>query len=466
MMCAARRVSLSLCAGAVALCSSPVAAQPFEAELVASGLARPVAVVPPPDGSGRVFIVEQRTGSGNTAVGHIRVMDAAGTVLPADFISIDVRGASEQGLLGLTFHPDFATNRRLFVNYSQRNTGDTVVAEILADSTDPNVAQVGSLNTIMLIDQPDTNHNGGWIEFGPDGYLYIACGDGGSGNDPWGALGNGQNLSTKLGSMLRVDVDGDDFPGDANNDYAVPADNPFVGIAGADEAIWAYGLRNPWRNDFDPQTGDLYIADVGQFNREEVNHQPASSAGGENYGWRKWEGTRLNFAGDPGPDAVDTTFPVDEYTHGSPEFGCSITGGVVCRTQTLPDLWGEFIFADFCSDRVYALRNTASGWVRENITADIVPDAGSVSGIGGFGRDAQGRVYVCSLFSGTIHRITQPGICGLADINESGNLNLDDVDALVAAFIASGADADLDQNGLWNVDDIDLFVASFLAGCP
>ncbi len=458
-------LSRAACAAAALALPAVAGAQPFHAERVATGLARPVAVVPPPDGSDRTFIIEQRSGS----TGRIRVFDTAtDTLLTTPALSISgVSTSSEQGLLGMAFDPDYATNGYVYVNYTTNSGGNqTRIVRYTVSAADPNIFDAASAHRIMTIPQPDTNHNGGWIAFGPDGYLYVGMGDGGSGNDPWGALGNGQNLATKLGAMLRVDVHGDDFPADTNNNYAVPADNPFVGQPGADESIWAWGLRNPWRNDFDPQTGDLYIADVGQFQREEVNHQPASSPGGENYGWRKWEGTRHNFPGDPAPLAGDAVFPITEYTHSAPDNGCSISGGVVVRTQTLPDLWGEFLFADYCSGKVYAVRETVSGWVREEITADITFNISSFSGISSFGRDTDGRVYVCSLFNGSVFRLTQPGICGIGDMNGDGTLNVDDIDVLVAGFLANDPDADLDQNGAWNVDDIDLFVSSFLGGCP
>ena len=452
-----RPVGPAVLALALGMAAAPALAQLFTATRVLSGLSRPVVVAAPPDGTDRLFVVEQRSGS----TGRIRVVDASGTLLPTPFATVTVSTASEQGLLGLAFHPDYATNGRLYINYT-RTGGDSVIAELTADATDANIAAAGSLSTVLIVDQPASNHNGGWMQFGPDGYLYYTLGDGGSGDDPWGMFGNGQNLGAQLGKILRIDVDGDDFPADPDHNYAIPADNPFVGDPGVAEEIWAWGLRNPWRNDFDPQTGDLYIADVGQDAREEVNFQPASSNGGENYGWRVWEGTVLNFAGDPDPGPV--VFPVTQYVHGSPDFGCSITGGVVARTCTLADLWGEFLFADFCSNRIYALRNTVGGWVRENITADITPDVGSLSNITSFGRDAQGRVYVCTL-GGSVYRLGSAR-AGLGDINADGILNLDDLDAFIAAFQSQDPVADLDQNGIWSLDDLDLFISAFAAGCP
>ena len=250
----------------------------IQLQQVVSGLNLPVTVENAGDGSGRIFIVQQ--------TGQIRIL-SGGTLLPTPFLNISalVSCCGEQGLLGLAFHPDYANNGFFYVNYTNV-AGDTVVARYEVSATDPNVADPNSAQTVLTQDQPFSNHNGGQLAFGPDGYLYIALGDGGSGGDP---QDNGQNLNTWLGKLLRVDVNGDDFPGDPNRNYAVPPDNPFVGIAGLDE-IWAYGLRNPWRCTFDRVTGDLFIADVGQNAWEEINFQPASSGGGENYGWDVLEG--------------------------------------------------------------------------------------------------------------------------------------------------------------------------------
>ncbi|HCT44315.1 MAG TPA: hypothetical protein DF699_03810, partial [Phycisphaerales bacterium] len=250
-------------------------------EVFVTGIDRPVYMTHAGDGSGRTFIIEQE--------GAIRIVDADGNLLPTPFMDIDGTvqggdsGGNEQGLLGLAFHPDYANNGKFYVNYTGSG-GDTRIAEYQVSSSDPNVADTGTARIIMFYDQPFSNHNGGWLGFGPDGYLYISAGDGGSANDPGNRAGN---LSNYLGKLHRVDVDGgDDFPADPNQNYEIPADNPFVGTAGALESIWAYGLRNPWRTSFDRETGDLWIADVGQNVREEVNFAPAGDAGGQHYGWR------------------------------------------------------------------------------------------------------------------------------------------------------------------------------------
>ena len=262
-----------------------VYAQAVSVERVASGLAHPVFLTTPPGDFDRVFIIEQHTG-------RIRILDlASGIVQPTPFLTVTgLSGGGERGLLGLAFHPNYANNGFFYVNIT---VPATRILRYSVSIGDPDVADPASQTSILEIEQPQENHNGGWIGFGPDGYLYIATGDGGASNDSGTghtpAIGNAQDLTSLLGKILRLDVDGDDFPYDANRNYSIPALNPFVGIAGNDE-IWAYGLRNPWRPSFDRLTGDLYIADVGQGACEEINLQLAESSGGENYGWRLREG--------------------------------------------------------------------------------------------------------------------------------------------------------------------------------
>ena len=268
----------------------------------------------PPMDPNRLFLVEQ--------VGKIWILKD-GLLLKQPFLDIEdlispgavTQSFSEQGLLGLAFHPEFQSNGAFFINYTDRQ-GSTVVARYQVDAENPDIADLSSGEILFLLSQPYANHNGGHIEFGPDGYLYIALGDGGSANDP---LGAGQNRQLLLGSILRIDVDSD-------APYAIPPDNPFVGDASARAEIWAYGLRNVWRFTFDRATGDLYMADVGQNQWEEINFQPADSAGGENYGWNVWEGKHI-FAGGSAPNHVP---PIYEYSH---SFGCSVTGGNIYRVK-------------------------------------------------------------------------------------------------------------------------------------
>ena len=271
---------------------------------VANGFARALGLEATPDG--RLFVLEQR--------GVIWVIQD-GVVLPDPFLDIRDRvesSAFEQGLLGLAFHPQFLANGLLYVNYT-RFGGDTVIARFSA-SAEPNRADPGSELVLLVVDQPFANHNGGGLEFGPDGFLYIGLGDGGSANDPFG---NGQSLDTLLGKLLRVDID-------SAEPYAIPADNPFTSGGGRPE-IWAYGLRNPWRFSFDPETGDLYIGDVGQNSWEEIDFLPAGSPGGVNFGWNQREGRHPFVTQNTG----GLTDPIAEYANTG--FACSVTGGVVAR---------------------------------------------------------------------------------------------------------------------------------------
>jgi glucose/arabinose dehydrogenase len=286
-------------------------------------------------------------------------------------LSTEVSVGGEQGLLGLAFSPDGAF---LYVNYTDR-AGDTHVVEY--EMGGDGVAE-GSRREVLAVDQPFGNHNGGHLAFGPDGYLYVGLGDGGSGGDP---LGNGQDLGTLLGTMLRID------PRPAGGrPYTVPPDNPFAGREGARPEIWAFGLRNPWRYSFDRATGDLWIADVGQLAREEVNRQPAGSTGGENYGWNRLEGT-LPFEGDPPPDAVAPVFDYGRDTGGT------VIGGFVYRGTAIPALRGAYVFGDFFSDRLMVLR-PRDGDVRFRRLPVGVPNLSS------FGEDLDGELYVLSLSEG------------------------------------------------------------------
>jgi glucose/arabinose dehydrogenase len=347
----------------------------FGLELVADGFDQPVQVVDPGDGSGRLFVVEQP--------GRIRIVDD-GQVVPEPFLDIsDLVGCcGERGLLSVAFHPDYATTGDVFVDYTDRN-GDTVVARYQVSTTDPNRLDATSAETILTVDQPAANHNGGLLLFGPkDGDLYIGLGDGGGGNGQ-----NGQDLSTLLGKILRIDVDG---PAGGPL-YAVPPDNPFVDRPGARPEIWALGVRNPWRFSFDRVTGDLWIGDVGSATYEEVNFQPATSAGGENYGWDAMEGTTCRVEG--GCDAFVP--PVSGFDR---DEGCVVTGGYVYRGSAMPDLHGVYLFADYCSGRVWGLiRDTSSAWRR------LGPVETGLR-ISSFGEDATGELYVVDI-EGAVYRL-------------------------------------------------------------
>ena len=375
-------------------------------ELVIGGLSRPVYVTHAPGDGERIFIVEQP--------GRIKVL-AFGEAAPTVFLDINPRvaggaaGGDERGLLGLAFHPGYAQNGFFYVNYTN-NSGNTVIARFSV-SGDPDLADVNSESILLTIGQPQSNHNGGWIDFGPDGFLYIATGDGGGGGDNDAGhtpgLGNGQDKETLLGKMLRIDVDG-------GTPFAVPADNPFVGTAGLDE-IWAYGLRNPWRCAFDSRTGDLFIADVGQFVFEEIDFQPASSSGGENWGWRCKEGFHDFASGTTsGCDTAVLLDPIHEYPHGVSH--CSITGGEVYRGCAIPDLSGAYFFADHCSHTIWSLTTDGVQSTVTDRTAELAPGGvADIAWISSFGRDDDGEIYICALNSGEVFKIVPDGVPSFCD---------------------------------------------------
>ena len=352
----------------------------IQLEQVASGLTQPTTVTNAGDGSGRIFIVQE--------TGQILIF-INGSVLPTPFLDVSdlVRQEPEQGLLGLAFPSDYAEQGFFFVDYTDPD-GNIVVARYQVSDVDPNVADPDSAWTILKQPQglPFGDHNGGTVAFGPDGYLYISIGDGSCCGDPGE---NGQDLQTWLGKILRVDINRDDFPGDPDRNYGVPPDNPFVGQPPALPEIWAYGLRNPWRCTFDHVTGDFFIADVGQDAWEEVNFQPASSIGGENYGWNVLEGLHC-FDDNPPGSCVDflnggSTLPILEYNH---NLGCSITGGYRYRGQSYPDLEGIYFYADFCTGRIWgAIQQVNGTWETQELLL-----AGFA--ISTFGEDETGELYL------------------------------------------------------------------------
>ncbi len=349
-------------------------AQEIRTSRIATGIAAPTDIQNASDGSGRLFFVQQG--------GTIRIY-RDGALISRAFLDIGSRISSggERGLLGLAFPPGFAQKQRFYVDYTDRN-GDTVIAQYRV-SSDPNVADPASEIVLLKIAQPFANHNGGQVRFGPDGYLYIAMGDGGSGGDP---QGNGQNRGALLGKILRIDVESD--PGRVR----IPPDNPLASVSGARPEIWAFGLRNPWRFSFDRATGDLWIADVGQDAYEEVNFQPAASRGGENYGWNSMEGLHCYRNG---CSQQGLTLPVAEYPHSQ---GCSISGGFVYRGSASPGLRGIYLYGDYCSGRIWGVERQGTGWTSRVLLA-------SGLGISTFGEDEAGEIYVADANSGAIYHI-------------------------------------------------------------
>jgi glucose/arabinose dehydrogenase len=347
-------------------------------ETVASGLDFPLFLTAPPGDNARLFVVEK--------TGRIRIVKN-GSLLTTPFLDLStkVSNGSEQGLLGLAFHPDYATNGRFVVNYTN-TSGDTRVA-VYRVTANADVADPASEQVILAIDQPFSNHNGGMVVFGPDRKLYVGMGDGGSGGDP---QGNGQNRSVLLGKILRLEVSG-------TGQASVPADNPFVGQAGVRPEIWSYGVRNPWRFSFDRLTRDLYIADVGQNAHEEIDASTSATQFGRglNYGWNRMEGAAC-FSPSSNCDQSGLTLPVLDYTHSD---GCSVTGGYVYRGDAVPAIKGLYFYADYCQGWVRSFKLSGGSATEQHDWTELRPGGQITS----FGEDARGELYVM-ISSGRVFR--------------------------------------------------------------
>jgi len=348
--------------------------------LIADDYSLPVDIVH--TGDNRLFVVEKH--------GIVQIVDTTGQKAGSPFLDIRSRvsnDANEQGLLGMCFHPDYFNNGYFFLNYTRKSDGSTVIARYSVDSTDENKGDFNSEKVLLVVSQPFTNHNAGDLEFGPDGYLYIGFGDGGSGNDP---QNRAQNPMEMLGKMLRIDVDNGD-------PYAIPPDNPYANDDFTLDEIWALGLRNPWRYSFDRETGDLYIADVGQSDWEEVNVQKSMSPGGQNYGWRCFQGN----AGHISTDCADEstfTFPAYAYPHEGFSCSGSITGGYMYRGSMNPNLYGKYIFTDYCTGKFRS-------WTPEDSIVQIILE-GEEQSFTTFGEDAVGELYAAAQ-TGEIYKIEQ-----------------------------------------------------------
>lgn len=437
-------------------------------ERLQTGLDLPVFVTHAPGDNERLFIVQKS--------GAIRILDlATNTINAQNFLTVgNLVSGGESGLLGLAFHPDYQSNGRFFV-YATLNDGGVGSASrshVLGYtvSGNPDIANTTPTD-IIAWDQPQSNHNGGWIGFGPnDGYMYVMFGDGGNSDDTGtghtSGTGNAQDITNNfLGKALRIDVNGTSAPG---GNYDIPSDNPFVDVTGDDE-IWAYGLRNPWRASFDRQTGDLWIADVGQDAWEEVDFQPATSSGGENYGWRVLEGTQQNpvYPGEPAPPGA--VGPVYEYDHTAPpgddDFeGNSIFGGYVYRGPD-PELQGTYFFGDSVSGNLWSFDpNDPSGTV-DNINTELTPNVGSLNALVSFGEDAVGNLYILDIASslfgqaantGELYRVVTDAVV-TGDFNGDGKVNSADLALWEAGYgTLSGAelsDGDADEDGDVDGDD-------------
>jgi glucose/arabinose dehydrogenase len=457
-----RRI-LALAALGLMAPSPALADIPIRSTRVASGLMTPVFAGSPPGDASRLFILEQ----GNQGVASIKILNLnTGSLNSTPFLTISgLLTGGESGLLGLAFHPDYANNGKFYVNVTAAGgAGITRIMEFNRSAGNPDLADPTG-NTILEFAQPQFNHNGGWVGFGPlDGLLYIASGDGGGANDSGPGHsepgGNAQDLTDNLlGKMLRIDVNGDDFPADDTRDYRIPPTNPFAGAIEGDDEIWSYGLRNPWRASHDRLTGDLYIGDVGQESREEIDFQPGNSPGGENYGWRMREGFIQNpshVGGPPPPGNVD---PIHDYDR---TVGTTVTGGYVYRGDENDALRGTYFFADVGPGRIWAFKYDGKNLNNfREYTGQIPTDVGTMEGIVSFGEDALGRLYVVD-YGGEIFRLT-PAFPGDANLDRTVNIN--DFSTLASNFnMAAGAtwaQGDFTDDGAINITDFAVMAANW-----
>lgn len=370
------------------VCSNAASQPTIRYKAVISSLRNPLDIVNAGDGTGRLFVVQKE--------GIVNVYDSAYQLL-GEFLRVSVSTQSERGLLSLAFHPDYKSNG-FFFTYSTNNIGDIEISRFKI-SSDPNKADLSSRLIIMTIPHRDfANHNGGKMNFGPDGYLYFATGDGGGAGDP---NRNGQNGASLLGKMIRIDIN---KPG-SNQNYSIPADNPFINDSTISDEIWALGLRNPWRWSFDRLTGDLWIGDVGQNGREEINARKAGSHKGLNYGWRCYEGTRV-YVGTGCLPGSHYTAPIFDYPRNNVDGGWSVTGGYVYRGKEYPVLNGYYVFADYVSGNQWIITDSMNTWVVTQLNGNFPKN------IAGFGEGEDGTIYACSLSEGVVYKLEAPS--GLA----------------------------------------------------
>lgn len=366
---------------------APVSPHPGVAlnlQTIAQGLNRPIFLTAAPGLSGDLYIAQQD--------GKI-LLYAGGEVQPVPFLDLAGTVGStngETGLLGMALHPDYLLNGFFYVHYTN-NEGNSTFARYRRSLLNPSVADPDSATILLTVEQPFGNHKGGMLAFGPDHYLYIALGDGGSANDP---NNNAQSLNSLMGKILRIDVDGD-------APYAIPPDNPFVDTEGARPEIWAYGLRNPWRFSFDRQTGDLWIGDVGQNAYEEIDFQDSTSGGGINYGWRNREGN-LCRNGEEDCELPGATDPLLAYFRVGNQ---AVTGGYVYRGSAIPALNGTYLFADFVGRSVYSLTQPGGEVKLLNETDNLEGDTADFGGIASFGEDSAGELYILDYDNGKVHKI-------------------------------------------------------------
>lgn len=374
--------------------SSIVLSQEVFIELFKSGFNKPLNIQHVNDS--RLFVVEQG--------GKIKIIQPDGNINPTPFLDISsqVSNGNEQGLLGLAFHPNYSNNGYFYVDFTDVN-GDTRISRFSVDPSNPDLALSNSELELLGFDQPFSNHNGGNLLFGPDGYLYISSGDGGSGGDP---NNNGQNINSYLGKLLRIDVDNPT----AGSSYGIPSSNPFVGNPNAKQEIFAYGLRNPWRFSIDEVENNIWIADVGQGNWEEINRAPLDG-GGLNYGWRCYEGTHAYNIGNC-PQPSELQFPIAEYSHSGGN--CSITGGYVYRGSVFSDIAGLYFYADYCSGMIGTIDSSGNMINHGNFSGNWVS----------FGQSVDKELFIIDISGGSIYKIKGGELAGVSDYSNSNQLQI------------------------------------------
>jgi glucose/arabinose dehydrogenase len=457
-----RRTTLTLSALVCAVAA--FAEPPLAAVQIINSLGRVLYVTAPPGDTSRIFVIQQQY----NANGLIHIYNLKTKTLNATpFLTIpNLNTGMEGGILCLAFDPNYAANGLFYVNYINA-AGDSVVARY-GTSPDPNFADPNSAYTLLRRPHPYVGHNGDWIGFGPDGYLYYSLGDGGSGFDP---DNRAQDLLQPWGKIFRLDLSRDDFPTDPERNYAIPADNPYASDPNALPEIWASGLRNPWRVSFDRLTGDLWIGDVGQREREEISFQPAGAPGGRNYGWRCMEGTLCT--GMTGCDCNDLTIarPIYDYPHTNGN--CSITGGYVYRGSKICGLSGTYFFADYCSARIWSFRYDGTTITDfKDRTVELGGAGAPITHISSFGEDAEGELYITSI-DDNVYKIVQAGP-QKGDLNNDGQVDFRDINAFVQALADPAAytalynyspdlAGDINCDGVADFKDINPFVA-LLAG--
>ena len=444
----------------------------LQLQRLSASFSRPVFATEAPGEPGSLYVVEQHTG-------RIRILDTdTGDIDGTTFLTVPgISTGGEQGLLGLAFHPDYENNGYFFVHF----TDTTSATRIRRYTATAGVVDTQSVIDVISASQPQSNHNGGWIGFGPDGFLYIALGDGGASNDfgtgHTAEIGNSRDITNNLlGKMLRLEIDADDFPADTSRNYGIPASNPFVGVTGDDE-IYSFALRNPYRCSFDSETGDLYIADVGQNMLEEIDVIPAGGDGGEDFGWRLREGTMQNpssVGGDKPAGAID---PIHEYGRGNGlNQGRSVTGGYVYRGD-IDALAGQYFFSDFVSNRIWSFKwdatQTPEQFDGTNFTSffdwtdQLTVDAGTVNSVSSFAENSAGELFVIGL-DGEIFKVTAATVAASenGDFLRDGSVNLTDVDLLRKNIgsPATGATAtfDLNEDGTVNFSDLEQMLNQFV----